>query len=107
MLSAKHSDIRRIAQKKDSKFRPVLVEFTSKLTKDKLYQSRKMLKPSDGHFGPQIFINENLTRHNANLFCCARKLIREKKISAAWSMNGACISRLTHLWTHAQRESPS
>src|SRR6218665_3928537 len=83
------SGIRRIAQKKDSKSRPVLVEFTSKLTRDKIYQSKKMLKPSDGHFGPQIFINENLIRHNANLFFCARKLLREKKTSAAWSMNGA------------------
>jgi len=88
------SDIRRIAQKKDSKSRPVLVEFKSKLTRDKIYQSRKILKPSDGHFGPQIFINENLTRHNANLFFCARKLLKEKKISAAWSMNGAVYIKM-------------
>src|SRR6218665_1149351 len=87
------SDIR-IAQKKNSKSRPVLVEFKSKLTRDKIYQSRKILKPSDGHFGRQIFINENLTRHNANLFFCAQKLLKEKKISAAWSMNGAVYIKM-------------
>src|SRR6218665_1791240 len=106
------SDIRRIAQKKDSKSRPVLVEFKSKLTRDKIYQSRKILKPSDGHFGPQIFINENLTRHNANLFFCARKLLKEKKdlscLVDEWSgvYQDGPISGLTPKENHQAERAP-
>ncbi len=67
-----------------------------------------MFKTSHESTEPKIFINENLTKVNANLFFCARKLVKNKKLAAAWTTNGyvyvktdqdpnARAKRITHL----------
>jgi len=70
--------------------------FGSKFTtRDKIYQSKKMLKPSKGSTGPQVFINENLTKHNANIFYRAWRLLKDTLISAAWITNGVVYIKIS------------
>jgi len=94
--------------KKGNSLRPVLIEFTTKIIRDRIYESRKMFKTSHESTEPKIFINENLTKVNANLYFCARKLVKNKKLAAAWTTNGyvyvkadqdpnARAKRITHL----------
>src|SRR5207248_3851333 len=61
--------------------RPVIVRFNNRKARNKVYSAKSQLKNS----GKRIFINEHLTKMNSDIFFEARKLVREKKIFAAWT----------------------
>src|SRR6218665_1941161 len=82
------TDIRRLFTKNGSKPYPVLVEFSSKITRDRILQSRKRLRSAPNHPDRPIYINENLTKRNAHIFALARKLFKDKKIHSTWTYNG-------------------
>ena len=65
--------------------RPIVVTFTSKMVKDRVYALRKSLHKDRSS---KIFINEHLTKPNSEIFARARKLIKDKKLSSAWTWNG-------------------
>src|SRR6218665_3536314 len=81
-------DIRRLFVKNGSKPHPVMVEFSSKITRDRILQSRKRLRSAPNRPDRPIYINENLTKRNAHIFVLARKLLRDKKIHSTWTYNG-------------------
>src|SRR6218665_1296929 len=81
------TDARRIAPSKGNNPGQVLVDFSTKYIRDRICQARTSLKTSRGSNEPRIFVNENLTQANANLFFAARGLVKNKKLSSAWTMN--------------------
>jgi hypothetical protein len=68
------------------KHRPVIVRFTSRRARDTVFRAKRELKtlPKEN----AIFISEHLTKTASTLFFEARKLVREHKVSAAWTMHG-------------------
>jgi hypothetical protein len=68
---------------KDS-VRPVIVRFATRKVRNLVFGAKKMLKGSSS----RVFISEHLTKTDSDLFYEARNLLREKKIFAAWTMNG-------------------
>ena len=46
---------------------------------------------------PAVYINEHLTPSRAGILKEARKLVREKKLSGAWTMNGSVFIKLFDL----------
>ena len=53
--------------------------------------AKKLLKDA----GNRIFVNEHLTKLNGDIYFEARKLVREKKLFAAWTHNGLVLTRLS------------
>ena len=66
--------------------RPIVVCFANRNTRDKVLESRKLLRHHQGD--AKIYINEHLTRGNSEIFAVGRKLLKEKKICSVWSRNG-------------------
>src|SRR6218665_1266808 len=81
-------NIRRLFVKNSSKPHPVMVEFSFKITRDRILQSRKRLRSAPNRPDRPIYINENLTKRNAHIFALARKLLQDKKIHSTWTYNG-------------------
>ena len=84
----------RLKASKNDRFRPVIVRFTSRKIRDEVLHSKKKLYTprgggeEKGRSIDDIYISEHLTKSASNLFFEARKLLREKSISAAWTRNG-------------------
>ena len=66
--------------------RPIVVCFANRNTRDKVLESRKLLRHHQGN--AKIYLNEHLTRGNSEIFAVGRKLLKEKKICSVWSRNG-------------------
>lgn len=75
---------------KDSS-RPILVRFSSRKIRDEVYGSKKVLKGST----QPIFISEHLSKSVADLYYEARKMFRDKKLIACWTMHGQLFVRFT------------
>ena len=50
------------------------------------------LKEADDFKG--VYINEDLTRHRADLFRSARQLVKNKSLLSAWSFDGRIFVKL-------------
>jgi len=85
----------RIPSRGKDKYRPIIVKFTSRRSRNLVYSARRSLRqhhpPDDG----PIFVNEHLTRLNATIFAQARKSVREKKIFSTWTSGGHVFIRST------------
>ncbi len=71
--------------------RDLIVKFKKKSTRDKFYSKRKNLVPKPDQIN--VFINEQLSEHRANIFFAARKLVKSKKLHSAWSQRGNILIR--------------
>ena len=85
------SSAHRIKKGERDSVRPVLVRFVCAKTKDLIMRAKKKLKTD----GSRIYISEHLTKSASTCFYNARKLVREKKIASAWSMNGQIFFKKT------------
>ena len=75
VTSADISIAHRLRQRSSSSRPPsVIVRFTNTKARDAVYQVRRSLKNSD----PSIYINEDLTKSNADLYRQARSLVKDK-----------------------------
>lgn len=75
--------------RKDSKTKPVIVvRFVNRKHKAELLRQSKKLK------GTGVYINEHLTKKNADLARQARMLKKQHKIQATWTRNCKIIIRL-------------
>lgn len=70
-----------LPQRKDSKTRAVVLRFTNRKYKIALLKQGRMLKGSD------VYINENLTKKNADIARKARHLKKNGKIQHTWTAN--------------------
>ncbi len=94
-MEVKKSDVEesyrlgRVTEKK--KNRDLIIKFKKKSIRNQFYSNRKKLVPTPDQ--PNVFVNEQLTEHRANLFYAARKLVKSKKIHSAWSQRGNILVR--------------
>jgi hypothetical protein len=88
-LTVQRQDIsvaHRLRASAKDRVRPVIVRFTSRRVRDEVFRAKRELRnlPRDR----AIFISEHLTKAASSLFFEARKLQREKKITATWTAHG-------------------
>ena len=72
-----------------SKPRNLVVKFTTYNARKRVYDKRTELK----HLKQNIFINENLTKTRNELFYEARKMVKDKKVKSAWTIDGNIFIR--------------
>lgn len=94
------STAHRLRSGKKEGHRPIVVRFTSRRVRDEVYRARRNLRQSLGssnhsHKTAPVFINEQLTKTNAEIFFRARKLLRCKQITGAWTNNGEIFIKKT------------
>lgn len=83
------STAHRLPTKGKDHTQPLIVNFISRNVRDSVLASRKMLRQkSDSNDPTKFFINEHLTRGNAQIFAQARKLVKDKTISSTWTKGG-------------------
>jgi len=70
---------------------PLIVRFTNRRARNAVFAARKKLSS----YVPATFINEHLTKDRASLFYEARKLVKSKKLTGAWSYNGDIFIKLS------------
>jgi hypothetical protein len=75
--------------------RPIIVRFNSRRVRNDVYAAKKELRQSNTSTAERIFISEHLTKDASDLFYEARKLLKEKKIFAAWTQSGQVFVRFT------------
>ena len=68
-----------------SKYREIIVKFTSYRARQKLYKMRTALK-DNGYAG--MFLNEDLTKYRSNVLFEARKVVKADCAKGAWSSDG-------------------
>ena len=93
----KKSDIKtihRLGKKSSDKSRDVIVQFAELSTRQKFYQNRKKTAPHK-ETSRNIYINDRLTNYRKGLFFSSRKLLKSKKLYAAWTQNGNVLIRKT------------
>ncbi len=73
------------------KIRDLIVKFRKKSTRDQFYNSRKRLMHKEEQ--PNVFINDHLTEHRANIFFEARRLVKVRKLHSAWTQKGNILVR--------------
>ncbi len=94
MKSNDIEDITRLGKKKDHKRRNVIVKLKDKSVREKMFEQRKKLvKDSDPK--KNVYINDRLTKYRQNLLFASRKLVKSKKLFAAWSQHGNVLIRKT------------
>ncbi len=84
-------EVRRMGPVNENKTRDILVKFTSRRTRDDLYQHRKMLT----HETEPIYVNEDLTQRRSQLFYEGRKLRNQGRIFGVWSQQGNILIKVT------------
>lgn len=82
----------RVGKPRPGKTRKIILRCGTFRKRQELFQARKVLR-SDA--ACEVFISENLTRHNSEIMYQARKLRHEKTIAAAWTDNGRPKIRVT------------
>ncbi len=85
-------DVTRLGKKNDRKTRNMVVKFKDKSMRDKLFDSRKK-SITDRNPKNNIYINDRLTQHRQHLLFAARKLVKSKKLFAAWAQHGNILIR--------------
>ncbi len=94
MKSSDIEDITRLGKKKDHKRRNVIIKLKDKSVREKMFEQRKKLvKDSDPK--KNVYINDRLTKYRQNLLFASRKLVKSKKLFAAWSQHGNVLIRKT------------
>lgn len=93
-LEIKPHDIvscQRMNKGRDMQHRPIMVGFASQKVRDGILNARKHLKSTN--IG--IYINELLTKKNANIYYECRQLVKQKKLSCTWTSNGFVFVKKT------------
>ncbi len=72
--------------------RSIVVSFASESSRNLVYKERKKLIISKNP-ASNIYINDRLTEHRQNVLYAARKLVKSRKIFAAWSQAGNILIR--------------
>ncbi len=96
-LKIKESDIEkttRLGKKKAGKLRPLLVKFKTADTKERIQGERSKLVNHSSRTS-NVYLNDRLTKHRQNLLFAARKLVKGRKLFAAWSQGGNILVRKT------------
>jgi len=66
--------------------RPMIIRFSNKKARMRVMAAKKSLRQNQAC--RNVYINEHLTKSASQLFEKARGLVRDKKVSGAWTWNG-------------------
>ncbi len=94
-VKIKQSDVtemKRLGKRNDEKTRNVIVKFKDKDTRHRIFSERKKLI-TQGNPSKSVYLNDSLTQHRQQLLCAARRLVKARKLYAAWSQNGNILVR--------------
>ena len=80
----------RVGPLREGKRRDIIVKFSSYRTRRKVYGARTKTKDC-GYMG--VFINEDLTKPRNKTLLKARKMVKSKNLSSAWSSDGTILVR--------------
>ena len=84
--------LHRVGQQKEGVNRAVLIKFATYRSRRRVFSEKKKLKVSTtGSAAPKLFLNEDLTRHRAELLWEARKMKLAGRIKDAWSADGRLL----------------
>ena len=75
--------------------RPIVVGFATRIVRDRVYESRKLLRKQVG--ATKVYINEHLTRTNSEIFAAGRRLFKDRKIPSIWTRNGYVYVKRTEM----------
>ncbi len=93
-LKSSDFEVRRLGKKKESATRNTLLKFKDKSIRDKIFENRKETA-TNSNPSKNIYFNDQLTKHRQNLLFAARKLVKSKKLFAAWAQQGNILIRKT------------
>ncbi len=96
MKSSDIANITRLGKKKEGKTRHLIIQLKDKSKRDKIFEQRKKLV-NDPNPKKNVYVNDMLTKHRQNLLFAARKLVKSKKLFAAWSQQGNILIRKTEV----------
>ena len=94
--SQNSSSAYRIPRGLKQKHRPIDIHFATHRVRDAIYRARRGLRDNSHPSGGAIYINEHLTKGNTEIFARARSLMRDKRISKAWTMAGFVFIKHTN-----------
>lgn len=83
----------RIPSNAKDRSRPMIVSFVSRRVRNMVYSSRKTLRGSSKPGAQEIYINEHLTKTNAQIYAKARNLVKEKRATSTWTTGGIVYLR--------------
>ena len=82
----------RIGKKRDGQNnRPILIQFNTKMLRDKVYKNRSNLKKFSDGGNPRFFLNENLPPNLKTLLGKANSLRKQKHFKFLWTNNGVIL----------------
>ncbi len=85
-------EMKRLGKRNDVKNRNVIVSFKDKETRQKIFRERKKLI-TEGNPSKSVYLNDSLTQHRQQLLYAARRLVKARKLYAAWSQEGNILVR--------------
>lgn len=83
----------RIPSSKNSGPRPIIVQFATRRVRDSIFRARRSFKSDHQSHEKPVYINEHLTKYNADLFARARAMVKNKKFAKAWTAGGLVYIR--------------
>ncbi len=93
-LKSSDFEVIRLGKKRELATRNTLLKFKEKSLRDKIFEQRKKTV-TYANPGKNIYFNDQLTKHRQNLLFAARKLVKSKKLFAAWAQQGNILIRKT------------
>ncbi len=97
-------NIHRLGKKSSDKPRDLIIKFADHSTRKRFYENRKKTSPHKDT-ARNIYINDHLTNYRKGLFFSTRKLLKSKKLYAAWTQNGNVLIRKTEKGTIKEIQS--
>ncbi len=90
--SADVTEMKRLGKRNNAKTRNVIVSFKDKETRQRIFKERKKLI-TEGNPNKSVYLNDSLTQHRQQLLYAARRLVKARKLYAAWSQDGNILVR--------------
>lgn len=85
----------RLPKGRADKYRPVIVRFANRRSRDVVYKARRELRNSRPVSSP-IYINEHLTKKADELFTACRRIWKNGAIASTWTWNGSVYIKQLH-----------
>ena len=93
----------RITRGRKDNHRPIIVTFRTRRIREMVYQARRELRDKDHSSDNAIYINEYLTKINADIYAHARAMVKDKKLAGTWTRGGLVMFKRTD----SEHEKPS
>jgi len=83
----------RLPKGRSDQHRPIIVRFSNRRVRDKVYQARRELRNTNRGRSSPVYINEQLSKSNEQLFATCRQLWKNKQIAGTWTWHGVVYAK--------------